>query len=160
MLDTFQGLPVHALIVHATVVVVPLAALLVALAAVHPGFRGWIGWLAPATAVASVVLVQLTAMSGRQFYDRLKRVGAISPDIQHHKNLAGVLIWFVIALAVVAVAGYLLHRKEGVSRLVLGVVTVLAVASAGAVAVDVALIGHAGAKASWKSIVDGTNQAR
>jgi hypothetical protein len=159
MLDTFQGLPVHALIVHATVVAVPLTAIAVALAAVHARFRAWIGWIAPVAAVASVVLVQLTVMSGNQFYNRLERAGALSADIRHHKSLAHLLIWLVLPLAVFAVADYLLRRRAGVSKAVLTVVTVLAVASSVAVVVDVALIGHAGAKASWKPIVDGTNRA-
>ena len=44
MLDTVLGLPTHPLIVHATVVVVPTAAVAVLLAAVWPRFRAWAGW--------------------------------------------------------------------------------------------------------------------
>jgi hypothetical protein len=160
MLDTFQGLPVHALIVHATVVVVPVTALMVGLAAVYPKFRNWIGWLPPVAAVASVFLVWATRISGQDLYDRFKRVGGLSDDIKHHKDLAQLLLWLVIPMAVIAVAAYLLQRRDDASKAVLAVVAVLAVASAGAVAVDVALIGHAGAKASWKPIIDGTNQAK
>ena len=158
MLDTFAGLPVHALIVHATVIVVPLAALAVALAAVHRGFRSWIGWLAPAAAVASVVLVQLTVMSGQKLYTRFERVHGVSKDLEHHKQLAGLLIWLTIPMAILAVFAYLLQRKDDVGRAVLGVVAALAVASAAAVMVDVALIGHAGATSAWKPIVDSTNK--
>ena len=43
MLDTIAGLPIHPLIVHATVVIVPAAALAVALAALVPRFRRWAG---------------------------------------------------------------------------------------------------------------------
>lgn len=158
MLDTFQGLPVHALIVHATVVAVPLTAVAVALAAVHPRFRSWIGWFPPVAAVACVVLVQLTVMSGQKLYDRFERVNGVSKDLEHHKQLAGLLIWLTIPMAVIAVLGYYLQRKDDVSKAVAGVVAALAVASSVAVMVDVALIGHAGASSAWKPIVDNTNR--
>jgi len=158
MLDTFQGLPVHALIVHATVIVLPLTAVAVALAAVHPRFRSWIGWIAPAAAVASVVLVQLTTMSGHKLYERFERVHGVSKDLEHHKQLAGLLIWLVLPLAALAVAGYFLHRREDSGKVVLNVVAALAVISAVSVMVDVALIGHAGASSAWKPIVDNTNR--
>ena len=158
MLDTFQGLPVHALIVHATVVAVPLTALAVALAAVYPRFRAWIGWFPPVAAVACVVLVQLTVMSGNKLFARFERVHGVSKDLEHHKSLAQLLIWLVIPMAVIAVVGYFVQRRDDVSKAVVGVVAALAVASAGAVMVDVALIGHAGATSAWKPIVDNTNR--
>lgn len=39
MLDTIFGLPIHPLLVHATVVIVPLAAVLVLLTALWPAAR-------------------------------------------------------------------------------------------------------------------------
>ena len=53
MLDTIFGLPLHPLIVHATVVIVPTATLLVALAAILPKFRAWAGPVPALTALAS-----------------------------------------------------------------------------------------------------------
>jgi hypothetical protein len=157
VLDTFQGLPVHELILHATVVLVPTTALAVALAAVYPRFRAWVGPIPPALAVASVVLVQLTAMSGQKLYDRWAKLGPVSAAIQHHRHLGRMLIWFVIPLAIIAIVAYLLDRRADARTMVVNVVAVLAVVSAGAVLVDVALIGHAGASASWKDFVNSTN---
>ena len=54
MLDTIFGLPLHPLIVHATVVVVPTTAFLVALAAIYPRFRAWIGPV-PALGIAWLI---------------------------------------------------------------------------------------------------------
>ena len=48
---TVFGLPLHPLIVHATVVVVPAAALAVLLATFWPRFRRWASW-GPAAAAA------------------------------------------------------------------------------------------------------------
>ena len=71
MLDTVFGLPVHPLLVHATVVIVPLAALAVLLAAVWPRFRAWAGWGPLALAVAAVVLAPLSTSSGEELEHRV-----------------------------------------------------------------------------------------
>jgi hypothetical protein len=157
VLDTFQGLPAHALIVHATVVVVPTTAVSVGLAAVYPRFRAWIGWLAPVLGVISVILVQLSTMSGDKFEDRFRTLGGVTPAIKHHEHLAGFLIWFVIPLALVSIAAYWLRRQSEPSKALTGVVSALSVVLAVTVLVDVALIGHAGAEAAWKPFVQSTN---
>jgi len=60
MFDTIFDLPVHPLVVHATVVALPAAALAVGLAAVLPRFRRWAGLLPLALASAALVLVPVT----------------------------------------------------------------------------------------------------
>lgn len=157
MLDTFQGLPVHTLVVHATVVILPIAAVLVALAAILPRFRTWAGPVPALAAVLSLVLVPISTMSGENLYDRLKQFGGEQPLIEDHQELAELLIWIVIPFAILAVLGYLLHRR-GAGQAVLMTVSVLSVVAAGAVAVDVALIGHAGSKAVWSDTVKNTDE--
>jgi len=162
MFDTFQGLPVHTLVVHATVVILPLAAIAVVLAALVPRFREWAGPLPAIAAVFSLVLVPISTASGDELYDRLNNQarefgGTLDPLITDHKQLGELLIWLVIPFAVLAVAGYVLHRR-GAAKPVLLAVSVLSVVAAGAVATDVALIGHAGSKAVWKPIIDSQNQ--
>lgn len=150
MLDRFQGLPVHPLLVHATVVVLPLAALLVVLAAVWPRFRSWAGPLPAVTAILSVVLVPLSTASGEAFYERIEdATGGENPLIEHHQELAETLLWIALPFAVLAVLGYWLHRTGGPKPLLIAV-SVMSVLAAGALAVDVALIGHAGAKAVYE----------
>jgi ABC-type transporter Mla maintaining outer membrane lipid asymmetry permease subunit MlaE len=97
-------------------------------------------------------------MSGNKLFARFEKVHGVSKDLEHHKSLAHLLIWLVIPMAVLAVAAYVVQRKDGASKAVVGVVAALAVASAGAVLVDIALIGHAGASSAWKPIVDNTNR--
>ena len=53
---TVFGLPLHPLIVHATVVVVPTAAFAVLLATFWPRFRRWASW-GPAAAAALAVVI-------------------------------------------------------------------------------------------------------
>lgn len=153
MLDTVFGLPMHPLIVHATVVLVPLAALLVALAAVQGRFRSWIGPVAPVAAVLACGLVPLSTGSGEELEHHVGE----SSLVQRHADLAGTLIWFVIPLAVVAVAEYWLHRSHSNSRGLVVAVAAASVLLAGATLVDVVLIGHSGAKASWSGVTNQTS---
>jgi hypothetical protein len=150
VLDTIFGLPMHPLIVHATVVVVPSAALLVALAAVYPRFRTWIGPVPALAALVSCVLVPLSTGSGEELEHRVGE----SSLVRKHADLAGTLIWFVVPLALFAVVGYWLHRRGSAGNGLVAAVAVASVALAGATLVDVGLIGHSGAKASWSKVVD------
>ncbi|MGA8210319.1 MAG: hypothetical protein WB798_09205, partial [Nocardioidaceae bacterium] len=100
MLDTVFGLPVHPLIVHATVTVVPAAAVSVALAVLWPRFREWAGLLPLALSVLAVVLTPLSTGSG----ESLERSTGRSALVADHARLADLLIWWVVPLAAVAAA--------------------------------------------------------
>jgi hypothetical protein len=156
VLDSFQGLPVHALIVHATVVMVPTAAFVVALSSIYPRFRSWIGVGMPIISVIALILVPLTTASGDKLKDHIDPGGSsqVAKLIHHHEDLAGTLLWFVIPLVVVALAAYVLQRRSDVGMGVTAVVAVLSIGLGAATMVDVALIGHAGAKAAWAGQVD------
>ena len=75
---------------------------------------------------------------------------------EHNQELADTLIWFVIPLAIFAVAAYWLQRRSTTGqtpgKALVAVVSVAAVLLSGATLVDVALIGHSGAKASWAKV--------
>ena len=153
MLDTVLGLPTHPLIVHATVVVVPTAAVAVLLAAVWPRFRAWAGWGPLALAVLAVVLTPLSTSSGESLEHR---VGG-SRLIEDHSHLADLLIWWVVPLAVLALALYWLlgsrgDRLQQRGRALSAVLVVLPVVVAVGTLVQVVLIGHSGAKAAWSDV--------
>ena len=156
MLDTIFGLPLHPLIVHATVVLVPTTTLLVALAAVYPRFRNWVGPVPALAGLVSCVLVPLSTSSGEELQHH---VGDTSL-VEKHAELADTLIWFVIPLTLVAVGMYWIQRRHrtggdagpGMSRGVVAAVSVVAVLLSGATLVDVALIGHSGAQAAWSGV--------
>lgn len=151
MLDTVLGLPVHPLIVHATVVVVPTAALAVALYAVWPRFRAWARWGPLALASAAVVLTPLSTSSGESLEHR---VGG-SSAIEQHSHMADLLIWWVVPLAVLAALLWWWHRAESPARSGRSLALVAAVlpllVSAGTL-VQVVLIGHTGAEAAWSDV--------
>ncbi|GAA2109075.1 hypothetical protein GCM10009841_30070 [Microlunatus panaciterrae] len=152
MLDTIFGLPLHPLIVHATTVVVPTAALAVLLAAVWPRFRRWAGWGPLALSLVSIVLVPLTTQSGESLEHRLPRSGLI----QRHAELADGLLPWVIVLAVGAAGLFWGHRRgrSGTSTLprwLVALTLVIALVGAIGTTVQVVLIGHSGAEAAWSS---------
>src|SRR3954449_1821659 len=107
VLDTIGGIPLHPLIVHAVVVLVPLASLLLLLAAVSPRIRHWAGILTPITATVALVLVPFATQSGEALE---KRVEA-SPALEEHTELGDSLLYFVIVLAVLAWALWFLDRR-------------------------------------------------
>lgn len=155
VLDTIFGLPVHALVVHATVVVVPSAAAAVLVAALWPRFRRWASWGPLALAVLSVVLDPISTQSGEALEHRLPRTQLV----QDHAHLADGLLPWVIGLLVGSAALYWRARRlqrsavgaEG-PRWVGWVVTGLCVAAALGTLVEVVLIGHSGAVAAWSGV--------
>lgn len=153
MLDTVFGLPVHPLIVHATVVIVPSAALAVLLAGLWGRFRAWAGWLPPALAIAAVVLTPLSTSSGESFEERLGH----SALIEKHSHLADMLIWWVVPLALVAVAQWWLVHRGIPTTPVRSALAVLGVVVAAGSLVQVVLIGHSGAKAAWSDAAEATS---
>lgn len=148
MLDTVFGLPLHPLLVHATVVIVPLAALSVLLSAVWPRFRAWAGWGPLALAVAAVVLAPLSTSSGEQLEHRVGESSAV----QRHAQLGDMLIWWVVPLAVLAAALYWWHRSNRAGRALAVAVAVLPVLVAVGTLVQVVLIGHSGAQSAWGQV--------
>lgn len=154
MLQTIFGLPVHPLIVHATVVIVPLAALSVLLAAVWPRFRGWAGVLVPVLALAAVVLTPLSTSSG----EALQGMVGDSHLVEEHSELADMLIWWVIPLLVGA-AGVWWFNRRGVTgrRGLMVAASVVSVVAALGTTVQVVLIGHSGAQAAWHGVAAHAN---
>lgn len=148
---TVFGLPVHPLVVHATVVVVPVAALSVGVAAVWRRFRDWASWGVLLVAVGALVLVPITTSTGEQLEHALPH----SDLIERHSQLADGLLPWVIALAVAAV-GVVWPRLAAarpslpaLPRWLSVVVVVIALAAAVGTLVEVVLIGHSGATAVW-----------
>jgi hypothetical protein len=62
------------------------------------------------------------------------------------------LVWVRVPLVAVAVALWWLGRRAATGKALLVGVSVLAVLAAAGTVVDVALIGHSGAKAAWSDV--------
>jgi predicted membrane protein DUF2231 len=152
MFDTVFGLPFHPLVVHATVVTVPLAAALVAGAAFWPRFRRWAGPLPLAVALAALVLDPLSTQSGEALERRVGQGGLV----EQHAHLAEELLPWLVGLAVVAVglawiwyAERPSSARRGPGRGLVAGVAALALVGAVGTTVQVVRIGHSGAEAAW-----------
>jgi hypothetical protein len=99
-LSTVNGLPAHILLVHAVVVLVPLAALLVVLSAVWPAARRRLGLVTPVLALATTVVVPVTTDAG----EWLERRVDPDPLVRVHTELGDQLLPWVIGLLVVGAA--------------------------------------------------------
>ncbi|WP_167043613.1 hypothetical protein [Salinibacterium sp. ZJ454] len=106
------GLPLHPLIVHATVVITPLTVLALLLGQFWPAARRRLGVVTPLAALVVLVLVPITVLAGQS----LKQVVGPIPAVLHHEALGLMLLPWVIALFVVAVAQWVWFRY-GVPRM-------------------------------------------
>lgn len=144
---TINGLPAHALIVHAAVVFGTLAPLGALAYVLVPRWREWLRWPMVAVAVAAGLAIVAAFLSGNNYLDSKPVLRQLSA-VRTHESRADKLLWVMIAFSIVAAAVGYRHEKSGTIRIagdaVLGVLAV-------AVLVLVVLTGDAGAHAVWGS---------
>lgn len=161
MFDTFAGLPVHALVVHAVVVLGPLTALTLVVYAVLPRCRVALRWPLLAAAVVSAGAGQVAARSGEELRDRLS--GAAEPvrsRIAEHVEageLAAVSLLVLLGATVLVLLIAPARRSSDAGRARAVAAVVLAVGAAGFAGYAVVDAGHSGSTAVWKQIVDNTD---
>jgi hypothetical protein len=99
-----NGLPAHVLLVHVVVVLIPVASLLVVLSAWWPAARRRLGLATPVLAVLSLAIVPVTTNAGQWLKDRLPANAAT----ERHAELGGGMLIWVVGLAIVGVATYVI----------------------------------------------------
>ena len=158
MFDLVNGLPVHPLVVHAVVVLLPLAVLGTLAIAVKPTWRATYGWLVVGIAAVATVLVPVATSSGEALEERVGDPG-------EHAELGEQLLWFAIALLVLSFLVVYLDRRRAAGKPAIGpsalptVVAVLAVVAALATTVQVYRVGDSGARAAWGDKVGASSSA-
>ena len=152
----FNGLPLHILLIHAVVILVPLATLLTVLHALWPAARRRLGFVTPLVALIALILVPITVNAGEWLEERV----ASTPLIRAHTSLGDTLLPWAIGVFVVALVEYVWFRvaarrgdprvrSRGVRVLAAAVLTLASIGvGAGAVSTLVA-IGESGSKAVW-----------
>lgn len=159
----FHGLPVHPLAVHASVVLVPLAALL-AILFVIPRTRAWAALPMAVVSVAGLVSLWVSRASGFNFKNHFVKLtggtsafdsSVLGKAINTHEGRANVLFYLVLAFTIIVVALYVLYRQAdrfagAVEYAACGVLVVASLV----VLIQVARVGEAGAKAVYNP--DGT----
>jgi len=151
-----HGIPLHPLVVHATVVFTPLAAV-AALAFVLLGrWRELLRWPTALLAVIATACCWAARITGRNLFSKLTAQGFHNKWLDIHQQRANVLVWVVMAFAVLAVLATLVvpvattqaARLSASPAVVLGV-RVVVVGLAIATLVYVYLTGDAGARSVW-----------
>ena len=149
-MTTISGIPAHALLVHAIVVLAPLTALLEILCAFWPAARRRLVWLVLALAAVNLVLTPLTTSAGEWL---LENGGPPRPILQEHAERGEWMIYFSVALLIVAVALTALHWMESKSdkprKVAAAVLAVVALVVGVSSIITVVRIGDAGAQAVW-----------
>ncbi|GAA1663917.1 hypothetical protein GCM10009745_02030 [Kribbella yunnanensis] len=157
MLERIGDLPMHVLVIHAAVLVLPVSALTAIVFALVPRWRWLLRWPVLLLGVGSLVLAYVAKESGEAF---VAAVPTLQKAVQVHQERGDLLFWFCLIFAVLAVAAFLLlggpsalasgkGAKEGRGR-PLELLTSAAVVVIGVLVIYQTIrTGDAGAKAVW-----------
>ena len=150
------GLPAHVLLVHAVVVLAPIAGLGAIIYAVARRWQAYLAWPLGVLSLGLVPVTLLTAQAGEQ----LEKIRPASALVHEHAEQGDVLkvvsvIFFVLVAAMLMVTyepfGRRLALLDGLrSNRILRGVLLVAAALAGAVFIYQSIItGHSGAASVW-----------
>ena len=154
MPEFVNGLPLHPLVVHFVVVLLPLSVLGAIVIAVWPAMRERFGWLVVAAAAVATLLVPVATNSG----GKLKaRVGPDNPRILRHEELGNQMIYWAIPLLVFVVALMVVHELSKRmeirwAKLATIVIAVLTIGAGVGVGIHVYRVGDAGSRASYGDV--------
>jgi uncharacterized membrane protein len=145
----FNGLPLHALVVHAAVIFGPLSALAGLLYALVPRWRDRLRWPFVAAVAIALGAIWVAYLSGEQLEEANTYGGPLAELVETHEERAGILR---ISMTVFAVLTFLVawwHTRSGAVRVVM---SGLVAASAVVTLVYVVLTGDAGAQIAWYGV--------
>lgn len=149
-LSELFGLPAHPLIVHAAVVLLPLAAAGTVAVAIVPRGRRLLAPIVLALAVGAAVAVNLAEGSGESLEDRVDETRLVE---EHTDKGEGVFPWaiaVVVAAGAVTAATFLRDRLSKLPDVAVTSVLVVAALAAGIGATWTIIdAGHSGARAVW-----------
>lgn len=165
-MTTLNGLPAHVLLVHAVVVLVPLAAALLVLVTLWPAARARLGIVTAVIAALALIAVPVTTEAGEWLEHHVPRTALLS---QHTALGDSLLPWagalFVIAVVVAVRERFTSRRVNSAGpgtatatelrrtpiggKAAAAVLAVLAIGVAAGAVVDTYRIGESGARAAW-----------
>lgn len=157
MPESVLGLPLHPLVVHAAVVLVPLAAVLAIVVAVDPARRRRFGLLTWLVALAGAASAFAARLSGQELASDLYPSGLPDPVIDH-QSVGLTSPWFALALwggvsALLLVDLDRSRRRDVGGPLLPTVVSVVVILVAMAAGIQVLWTGWTGAEARWGGVV-------
>lgn len=146
---TFDGLPLHPLIVHAPVVLIPLVAVGLVVLLVRPSLRPTLAPIVAVLAVGAAVTAWGAVWSGEELGEALGR----GDELESHETWGELARTFAVIVALGVVAFAATHRflpqRQAITRVLGFATTGVAIAAVGVVGVA----GHAGATLAWEGKV-------
>lgn len=169
MFDEFRGLPLHPLVVHAAVALLPVTAMLGVLFVI-PRLRRRLRWPLLAATLASLLTLFVTRQSGEALEESLNLGGPTAQAVERHQELANQLVLLTVALTVVVIVAVLAARPTAQpvaadktstridpqhgQAAVQTILAVLVLLASVAVGVQTARVGEAGSRAVWNPTGD------
>ena len=155
LFDSIAGLPLHPLVVHFAVVLLPLGALGLVVLVLVPKRADRYGWLT----VGAIAVGTGAAFVAKESGEALAaKVG----EPQTHASWGDRLPWLAVALLVLALAWFFLRRPSNGGPAgrspAAPVVGLLAAIMAVIVTAVTVLVGHSGAQAAWGDVTAQTDQ--
>ena len=155
--DTFTGLPLHILVVHLCVVLLPVVGVLTPAVTIRASWRRLLPWVVGANLAAYLASLVATR-SGAKFEARVLKAqhGTGAEAILRHAAKGTWVPWFALGLLVVSVIAYLVVRVGDRAARLLPVVMVLAVGFGALVIYQTVATGDLGSRAAWSQLIANT----
>ena len=151
MFERFGDLPLHVLVIHLTVVLLPVAALIGIVFALVPRWRTLLRWPVLVLGLGTVVCAYVAKKSGEAF---VAAVPTLAKAVELHEKRGNLLFWYCLIFAVVAVAAFLLlrgRRGEATTSRPVELLMQAAVVVIGVLVIwQTVRTGDAGARAVWE----------
>jgi hypothetical protein len=147
----FHHLPVHILVIHAVVVLVPIAGLLGVLF-VYPRTRQWARNAFPLVTLGALVMTFVARQSGVHLMHNLDSRGAPPPNdlLATHQSRGNMLFYEMIGFAAIAVVAWVLSRDAARFNGPIAIaVSALIIVATLATAWQVYRVGEIGSKMVW-----------
>lgn len=155
--DLINGIPVHPLVVHAAVVLVPLTALGLLVMAFSRRFSAKFGWLVVLSSIGATVVCFVAKQAGEALQERVGTPGF------RHADLGTLMPWFATGLLAATVFLWVVDRRSGADagdrRVLRLVAAILAVVVAVGNLVWIYRVGDSGARSVWSGRVATTTSA-
>ena len=158
-IDTLFGLPAHPLVVHAAVVLLPIAAIALVVVAAIPRARRVYGPIVLGVAIAATIAVGLAQGSGESLEDSVQETELVEEHTEQGETVLPWAIGVTVVSALVAAEPYTRKRLDSLSPRLPRIVTAVLVGASLVVGVGatwtVIDVGHSGATSVWNDVTDG-----
>lgn len=153
LLDTVNGLPVHAVVVHAVVVLLPLSAILAVLMVASPRFSRRFGPISVALGFLAFLGSLLAKESGEQLLQHLS-ASSTHVDLGGRMPILSGVYFLLLTAFWLLDRGIPGNRSRPAFVIILGVILVVASVL---ITIAVYLVGHSGAEGVWQQLLLGTS---